>query len=189
MITQNFIESSRKQFEYYKIQAERAMAQVSDEEFFWQYNPESNSIAVMVKHLWGNMMSRFTDFLTSDGEKEWRDRDGEFEVEDMSRQALMEKWEEGWSRVFAALDSLHPASMDQIVYIRNVGHTIIEAILRQANHYAYHVGQIVFVARMAKGPDWQSLTIPKGESKEFNKKRFDQPKRRGHFSDDYLESS
>ena len=183
---ENYLSSIRRQFEYYKSVGDKAMAQVDDEGFFWQYNEASNSIAIMVKHLWGNMMSRFTDFLTSDGEKEWRERDEEFEWRKESREELMKKWEEGWKVVFEAVDSVKKDNFDTIIYIRNQGHSVIEAFNRQANHYAYHVGQIVYVARMIKGNEWNSLTIPKGKSKEFNKNKFSQPKKRGHFSDDYL---
>lgn len=184
----NYLESIHKQFSYYKAAAEKAMEQVDDEGFFWQYNEASNSIAIIVKHMWGNMMSRFTDFLTSDGEKEWRERDEEFEWRKESREDLMAKWEEGWVKVFEALESVNKDNFEQVIYIRNLGHTIMDAFNRQANHYAYHIGQIVYLARMLKGDDWISLTIPKGKSSEFNQKRFSQPKQKGHFSDDYLKN-
>ena len=178
MLETNFLESTQRQFKYYKTIGERAMAQIDDEQFFWQYNPESNSVAIIVKHLWGNMMSRFTDFLSSDGEKEWRERDEEFELRDATREELMDKWEEGWACVFAALGSVNTANIDATIYIRNMGHTVVEAFYRQTNHYAYHIGQLIYIARMLKGNEWESLSIPKG--------KFSQPKRKGHFSDDYL---
>ena len=184
----NYIESSRTQFLYYKQLGERTMAQLSDEELFWQYNVESNSIAIIVKHLWGNMLSRWTDFLTSDGEKEWRQRDAEFEATDIeNRQELLEKWGEGWQCVFKAMDSIIPENFDTLVYIRNQGHSIPEAVNRQLAHYAYHVGQMVFLGKMLRGADWQSLSIPKGQSKEFNAEKFSTPKRRGNFADEFVE--
>lgn len=183
---ENYLSSVRKQFQYYKALGERTMAQLSDEELFWQYNPESNSIAIIVKHLWGNMRSRWTDFLTADGEKEWRDREGEFESDLRDRKELMEKWEAGWASLFDALNSITTDNFDQLVYIRNQGHTIVEAVNRQLAHYAYHVGQMAYVGRMIKGTEWESLSIPKGQSKEFNADKFSQPKKRGHFTDGYL---
>ncbi|MCI4670861.1 MAG: DUF1572 domain-containing protein [Bacteroidia bacterium] len=188
-MVENYLDSTRKQFEYYKTIAEKAMAQVDDEGFFWQYNAESNSIAIIVKHLWGNMMSRFTDFLTSDGEKEWRERDEEFEWRKESREDLMKKWEEGWAKVFEALDSVNHDNFATTIYIRNMGHTVLEAMNRQTNHYAYHIGQIIYLARMLKANDWASLSIPKGKSVEFNQQKFSQPKHKGHFSDDYLKKN
>ena len=127
----SFLESARKQFEYYKLLGEKTMAQLSDEQLHWQYNEDSNSIATIVKHLWGNMMSRWTDFLTTDGEKEWRQRDAEFENDQISREDLMAKWHEGWNCLFAALDSLGQDDLHKIVYIRNMGQTVLDAITRQ----------------------------------------------------------
>lgn len=186
-MTQNYLDSIRQQFLYYKLLGEKTFTQLEDEQLFWQYNPESNSVAVTVKHLWGNMLSRWTDFLTTDGEKEWRDRDGEFEATIQSREELLAKWAEGWDCVFQALDSITPAQYESVIYIRNKGHSIPEAINRQLAHYAYHIGQIVYLGRMLKGSDWKSLSIPKGESKAFNKKRFAQAKRREHFTKEFLE--
>ncbi len=123
------------------------------------------------------MLSRWTDFLTSDGEKEWRQRDAEFEATDIeNRQQLLEKWEEGWQCVFKALDSITPENVDTLVYIRNQRHTIPEAVNRQLAHYAYHLGQIVFLGTILRGADWQSLSIPKGESKVYNAQKFAQPR-------------
>ncbi|MEL6843505.1 MAG: DUF1572 domain-containing protein, partial [Bacteroidota bacterium] len=185
-MNQSYLESIRKQFQYYQSLGDRSFAQLSDEQLFWQYNEASNSIAIMVKHLWGNMLSRWTDFLTSDGEKEWRDRDGEFEATIQNREELLNKWQEGWDCVFQALDSIQPEHYEQLVYIRNMGHSIPEAINRQLAHYAYHIGQIVYLARMLKGAEWQSLSIPKGESKTYNQQKFAQPKRKEHFTEEFL---
>lgn len=168
----NYLTSVKKEFQRYKSLGEKAIAQVPDEALHWQYNDESNSIATTVKHLWGNMLSRWTDFLTTDGEKEWRQRDAEFEEDKASRQEIMARWEEGWSCLFAALDSLTEANLNQVVYIRAEPHSVMEAINRQLAHYPYHVGQIVYLARMQAGTGWKSLTIPKNKSEEFNKKMF-----------------
>lgn len=182
----NYLQSVRQQFEYYKMLGERTFAQVSDEDLFWQLNPESNSIAITVNHLWGNMLSRWTDFLNADGEKEWRQRDAEFEDLIKTREQLLEKWNAGWHCLFTALDSVNEDNFDTVIYIRNMGHTIVEAINRQLAHYAYHIGQIVYIGRMRRGSDWESLSIPKGGSKSYNEKKFAQPKRREHFTKEFL---
>jgi hypothetical protein len=182
----DYLNSIKKQFELYKALGEKAMAQVPDEQLFWQYNAESNSIATIVKHLWGNMLSRWTDFLTSDGEKEWRHRDAEFENDVKSRQELMTKWNEGWSCLFNALNQLNENDLQRIVYIRNQGHTVMEAINRQLTHYPYHVGQIVFISKMICNEKWVSLSIPRGQSQTFNDEKFAKPKHKEHFADEFL---
>eukprot|EP01136_Pigoraptor_vietnamica_P024971 Opistho-1_new@78476 len=139
-----FLKSADRQFQMYKKLGEGAMAQMTDEQLFVLPNEESNSVAIIVKHLWGNMLSRWTDFLTTDGEKEWRQRDAEFENDINTREALMQKWEEGWQCLFNALGSITDDDLERIIYIRNEGHTILEATNRQIAHYAYHVGQIVY---------------------------------------------
>jgi hypothetical protein len=184
----DYLESVKKQFEYYKILGEKTFSQLSDEQLFWQYNSESNSIAIIVHHLWGNMMSRWTDFLTTDGEKDWRNRDTEFEQTITTREMMLSKWEEGWQCLFNALNSLTQSDLDKIIYIRNMGHTILEAIDRQLAHYPYHIGQIVFIGKMMCDNNWQSLSIPKGTSKSYNVEKFVQPKRKKHFTDEYLKS-
>ena len=163
---------------------EKTFAQIPDEKLFWQYNEDSNSIATIVKHLWGNMLSRWTDFLTTDGEKEWRDRDAEFENDIKSRSELLDKWNAGWEGLFIALKGLTADDLDKIIYIRNQGHTVMEAINRQLAHYCYHVGQIVYAGKMAANDHWQSLSIPKGDSKKFNDDKFSKPKHREHFTDE-----
>lgn len=182
----NYLESTRKQFEYYKLLGDKTFAQLSDEQLYWQYNADSNSVAIIVKHLWGNMLSRWTDFLTTDGEKEWRNRDAEFETEDNSRAALLAKWNEGWSCLFNALQQLKEEDLEKIIYIRNQGHTVMEAINRQLAHYPYHVGQIVFLGKMLCGEKWQSLSIPKGNSAIYNAEKFSQEKGKQHFTDEYI---
>ena len=169
---------------YYKALGEKTFAQLQEEELFWQFNAESNSIAIMVNHLWGNMKSRWTDFLVSDGEKKWRKRDQEFESVIKTKAEMLHKWEEGWSCLFEAVDSINTHNIGTEIFIRNQSHTIIEAINRQMMHYAYHIGQIVYVGRMIRGEKWKSLSIPKGKSKDFNADMFSMGKRTGHFSDD-----
>ncbi|MFN4853613.1 MAG: DUF1572 family protein, partial [Bacteroidota bacterium] len=154
----------------------------------WQYNEETNSIAIIVNHLWGNMLSRWTDFLTTDGEKESRNRDAEFENPSKSREALLSKWNEGWNCLFKVLNSLTTSDLEKIVYIRNQGHTVTEAIKRQLAHYAYHIGQIVFLGKMLAENGWTSLSIPKGNSQVYNENKFSKPKQRGHFTEDFLKN-
>lgn len=185
----NFINSARKSFEYYKMLGDRTFAQLEEEDLFWQFNEESNSIAIIVKHLWGNMLSRWTDFLTTDGEKEWRNRETEFDADIKDVKALLGKWEEGWSCLFKALDSVNKENFDTPIYIRNQAHTIVEATNRQMSHYAYHVGQIVYLGRMRKGSEWKSLSIPKGKSAEFNAKKFAQPKTKTHYTKEFLDGT
>jgi len=183
---ENYLNSTRQQFKYYKSLGDRTFAQLSDEQLFWQYNEASNSIAIIVKHLWGNMRSRWTDFLHTDGEKDFRDRDTEFEADIKDRTELEAKWEEGWACLFSALDTLNAENFQTTIYIRNMGHSITEAINRQLCHYAYHIGQVVYLGRMIKGADWQSLSIPKGQSKAYNAAKFSQPKRKEHFTKEFL---
>jgi hypothetical protein len=186
-MSNDYLISAKKQFEYYKMLGEKTFEQLSDENLFWQYNEESNSIATVVKHLWGNMLSRWTDFLTTDGEKEWRDREAEFSNDIKSRNELLAKWNEGWNCLFKALDSLNAEDLDKIIFIRNAGHTVEEAINRQLAHYPYHVGQIVFIGKMLCNDKWKSLSIPRGGSKKYNEEKFSKPKRREHFTDDYIQ--
>ena len=149
-MTENYLTSARRQFEYYKSLGDKTFDQLPDDALYWAPNTYSNSIATIIKHLHGNMLSRWTDFLMSDGEKEWRDRDGEFVVDFEGREALLQLWEEGWSRVFEALDTINEENFDTLIYIRNIGHTITEAINRQMNHYAYHIGQIVYIGTLVR---------------------------------------
>ena len=146
------------------------MAQVADEQLFASLDAEANSIAIIVKHLAGNMRSRFTDFLTSDGEKPDRNRDSEFEEAASTRDELMRQWENGWAIVFGALEPLTDEDMDRTVTIRGEAHSVMQAIHRQVAHYAYHVGQIVLLAKHAAGPRWESLSVPRGKSEEFNRR-------------------
>lgn len=188
MHSRDYLLSVRKQFEYYKMLGEKTFSQLTDDQLFKQANAESNSIAIIVNHLWGNMMSRWTDFLTSDGEKEWRNRDLEFENVITNREELVQKWNEGWNCLFTALDSITNQNFDSTIYIRNQGHSVVEAINRQLAHYSYHVGQITYLGKMLAGSNWQSLSIPKGGSKAYNNVKFEQPKSRTHFTDEYLKN-
>lgn len=202
--TEAFLSSARKQFLYYKTLGDKAMDQLEPAQLFYSANEDTNSIAIIVKHLHGNMLSRWTDFLTSDGEKEWRNRDAEFDASTplstqdstlLSDQApnaqeqkekLLSAWNEGWNCLFKALDELTPEHLGQIIYIRNEGHTVMEAINRQLAHYPYHVGQIVFYAKMLKEGEWTSLSIPKNKSKDYNSDKFSKEKSIKNFTDDEL---
>jgi Protein of unknown function (DUF1572) len=167
----HFLADSLKVARHYKQLAEKALAQVEDGEFFTPLDGENNSAAVVVKHLGGNLRSRWRDFLSSDGEKPDRDRDGEFEVgEGASRRELMALWEEGWGHLVGTLSALAPEDVGKSVTIRGEPHTVVEAIHRQLAHTAYHVGQIVVLARHFRGADWQTLSIARGRSAEFNDK-------------------
>ena len=181
-----YLASAIKQFEYYKLLGDKAMEQLPAEKLFWQYNDESNSIGTIVKHLSGNMLSRWTDLMTSDGEKDWRDRDAEFENDIKSKEELLTKWNEGWQCLLNALKALNEDDLQKIIYIRNQGHTVMEAINRQLAHYPYHVGQIVYIAKMVADSDWKSLSIPRGSSQSFNAEKFAAPKSRQHFTDEIL---
>ena len=183
-MNENYLDSIIKQFQYYKMLGDKTLATLTDSEIHWQYNEEGNSVAVIVKHLVGNMLSRWTNFLTEDGEKEWRHRDTEFEDTYKDKAELSIAWEKGWKCLFDALQLLQPQDMQRIVYIRNQGHSVTEAVNRQLAHYAYHVGQLVFLGKMLKGSDWQSLSIPKGKSSSYNKEKFEKDKGRRHFTDD-----
>lgn len=168
----NYLASVKKLFSYYKSLADSAIAQVSDEQLHWQYNNESNSIAVIMQHIAGNSVSRWTDFLNSDGEKSTRNRDAEFEETATTRLQLVALWEQGWETLFNAINPLTENDLARIIYIRNEGHTVTEAINRQLAHLPYHIGQIVLIAKMQVGENWRSLTIAKGQSQQFNEEKF-----------------
>jgi uncharacterized damage-inducible protein DinB len=166
----SYLEDSVSLFRHYKKLAEGAMEQVSDDELFQAFDEEMNSIAIIAKHMAGNMRSRWTDFLTSDGEKPNRNRDSEFVEPPSTRAELMKMWNQGWDQVFEALEPLSDADMERKITIRGEPHSVMQAINRQIAHYAYHVGQIVFLAKHIKGSDWKSLSVPKNKSGEFNSK-------------------
>jgi Protein of unknown function (DUF1572) len=186
-MTNDYLESVKKQFAFYKMLGDKTFEQLLDDDtLFWQFNEDSNSIATIVKHLSGNMLSRWTDFLTTDGEKESRNRDEEFEESTTTREELLSTWNEGWNCLFEAINSLTVNDLDKIIYIRNQGHTVVEAINRQLAHYPYHVGQIVFIGKMCVENGWTSLSIPKGNSQNYNAEKFAKPKQKGHFTDEFL---
>jgi hypothetical protein len=186
IMNNNFLESAIKQFEYYKSIGDKTFNQLNDEKLFWQYNAESNSISIIVNHLQGNMLSRWTDFLTSDGEKDWRNRDEEFENNITIKEELLKKWNAGWLCLFNALNSLTDADLTKLIYIRNQGQTVVEAINRQLCHYSYHIGQIVFIGKMICNENWVSLSIPKGNSILYNQDKFSQQKHQEHFTNEFL---
>jgi len=165
-----YLSSVIKRFLVYKALGDKTMEQLDEENLFWQYNDASNSIAIIVQHLWGNMLSRWTNFLTEDGEKEWRERDAEFEKVINTKEELIIKWDEGWDCLFAALNSLKDDDLNKTIFIRKEPLTVIDAINRQLAHYSYHVGQMVYIGKMQLNDRWISLSIPKGNSKEFNDK-------------------
>jgi len=171
MLPQDYLDETIKELRKLKDLADKAVAQTNEADFFATLDPESNSIAVIVKHMAGNMRSRWTDFLASDGEKPDRNRDGEFviEVRD-SREGLLKRWEVGWRCLFEAVTPLKPGDLDRAVTIRGKPHSVLQAINRQLSHYAYHVGQIVYVARLLKTDGWKWITIPPGQSKQHAKK-------------------
>ncbi|GLB51637.1 hypothetical protein NBRC110019_06760 [Neptunitalea chrysea] len=182
----NYLESVKKQFIYYKTLGDKTITILTEEELHYTYNETSNSVAVIIKHIAGNMLSRWTNFLTEDGEKKWRHRDDEFEDTLTSKEEIVAYWEKGWTCLFKALDSVHQDNFTNLVYIRNQGHTITEAINRQLAHYPYHIGQMVFLGKMIKDSDWVSLSIPKNQSSQYNQEKFKQEKKRTHFTDDEL---
>lgn len=179
-IAAHYLDEIRRQLRGYKRLSEGALAQLKDEDFFVALDPESNSIAILIKHISGNMRSRFTDFLTTDGEKPDRHRDGEFELSDKTTRAdLMNSWEEGWRVVFGVLDSLTPEDVMRTVQIRQEPHTVVQALNRALAHYATHLGQIVFLAKHFRSREWQTLSVPRGKSEEFNRMSIEERRRSG----------
>jgi hypothetical protein len=168
-IAQHYLDDARKWFRYYKQLAERAFAQISDEDFFRTIDEESNSIAVNIKHMAGNMLSRWADFLASDGEKPERNRDLEFVIlPGTTKDEMLDYWKKGWQVTFDAIEPLTPDDLMRTIRIRGQDHTVVQAINRQLAHYAYHVGQIVYLAKHFKSGEWYSLSVPKNKSSAFN---------------------
>ncbi len=173
----HYLDEVRRQFRGYKRLGEGAISQLKDPELFVTLDPESNSVAVLVKHLAGNMRSRFTDFLTSDGEKPERNRDTEFDVgSQTARAAIMDWWEQGWARVFSAIEVLKPEDLMQTVTIRGEPHTVLQALNRQLAHYSAHVAQIIFLAKHLRSSEWKTLSIPRGKSEEYKRKALSERK-------------
>ncbi len=176
-LARHYLENVIGEFRLLKKQGERAMEQLNETEFFVTLDPESNSIAIIVKHLAGNMRSRWVDFLTGDGEKPDRFRDQEFELDEAAtRDQVMNWWEQGWQHVFTALEPLRPEDANRTVIIRQEPHTVVQAINRQLTHYATHVGQIVFLAKHLKSANWKTLSVPRGQSEQFNQQHFERLK-------------
>jgi hypothetical protein len=166
--TGDYLQSVIQLLKDYKHSGEKAIRQIPEEKIFWQYNEDCNSVAIIVKHLRGNMLSRWTDFLSSNGEKPWRERDQEFEPDMSSMEEVWTNWEEGWQVLFAALEPLVQDDLMRIVVIVHKEHTVVDAISRQLAHYAAHIGQIIYLAKMLADKPWESLSIPKGHSPKFN---------------------
>jgi uncharacterized damage-inducible protein DinB len=166
----SYIEDSLSLFRYYKKLSDGAMKQLSDQQLFTALDEEMNSVAIIVKHMAGNMRSRWTDFLTSDGEKPDRNRDTEFVAPPATRAELMRVWNDGWGRVVHALEALSDVDLEREVFIRGEAHSVMQAISRQIAHYAYHCGQIVFLAKHLKGSSWKTLSVPRNKSADFNRK-------------------
>lgn len=182
-IEATFLPSTIKLFRYYKKLGEGALNQLAENDWNVKPNSASNTIAQIVNHLTGNMVSRWTDFLATDGEKPWRNRESEFEGAYHSKEALMATWEKGWACLLNTLESLTEADLSKIIYIRNEGMPVWEAIQRQLAHYPHHVGQILYQAKALKGDEFKSLSIPKGQSAVFNAEKFNQEKQQKHFTD------
>ena len=170
------ITSIIKQFDYYKTAGDKTLQQLSFDDMNWQSHDNSNSVSIIVKHMVGNMLSRWTNFLTEDGEKDWRQREQEFEATYTNKDQLIADWEKGWQCVYDAIKPLKNKDLERTVYIRNESHTVADAIFRQLGHYSYHIGQIAYIGVSIKNNDWQSLSIPKGHSKQFNSEKFSKPK-------------
>lgn len=165
----DFLNSAIKRLSYYKELGDKTFAQLNDADFHYQPNDASNSIAVIIQHMAGNMLSRWTDFLTTDGEKNWRNRDTEFEAQQLSKQQLIELWNKGWQCFLGALQSLTADDLLKTIYIRSEGLLVVDAINRQLAHYPYHVGQIIYVAKIITNSNWQNLSVAKGQSDEYNR--------------------
>ncbi|HRX94966.1 MAG TPA: DUF1572 family protein [Chitinophagaceae bacterium] len=168
-LAKEYLDTVIKRLQYYKSLGDKTFAQMEEVDFYYQPNEASNSVAIIIQHMYGNMLSRWTNFLTEDGEKEWRERDKEFEVQSYSKEQLLDLWEKGWECFIGALSSLKKKHLKKMVSIRDEKLSVVDAINRQVAHYSYHIGQIVYVARMIKNENWKSLSIPKGASDDYNK--------------------
>ena len=178
------LEVFKKQFSYYKSLAEKSIDQLEEKELFEELVTGTNSVAIVMKHIAGNMLSRWTNIFEEDGEKDWRNRDEEFVDRFEHKKELMAYWDKGWKTLFQTLEALDEEDLDSIIYIRNMGTTVHDAIIRQICHYPYHIGQIVHMAKQFRGENFKSLSIPKGESASYNQLRFQNEKTIKHFTDD-----
>lgn len=170
MIEKTFLQSALKEFRDYKALGDKTFAQLDEKDFHFQPNEECNSIAIVIQHMHGNMLSRWTNFLNEDGEKQWRQRDDEFEIHSFNKEQLLKLWEEGWQVVLNTIESLKEDDLSKTIFIRSKPHSVVEAINRQIAHYSSHVGQIIMLGKIIKGKTWQTLSIPKGQSANFNAK-------------------
>lgn len=170
------IKGVRTQFEYYRTLADKTILILSQDELNHKVSEESNSIAMIMRHITGNLLSRFTNFFTEDGDKPWRDRDDEFQDGIYDKHELITNWDKAWNVLFQTLDSITEENINTVVKIRNQDHTVAEALYRQLAHYPYHIGQIVFIGKMIRNAEWQSLSIPKNMSKEYNKEVYNYTK-------------
>ncbi len=180
----SYLTSIKQQFNYYKSLGDKTFEQLDNNEIHWSFNDDSNSIAIITKHIVGNMLSRWTNFLTEDGEKKWRQRDTEFDNPPNNKEDLIKLWEKGWKCLFDAINPIEEKDLERIVYIRNMGHTVTEAINRQLCHYSYHIGQLVFVGKMIKDDGWKTLSVAKNKSALYNQDKFSKEKSRKHFTED-----
>ena len=171
-INANYIKSIQKQFKYYKYLGDKTIDSLSTDELLWKYNGESNNAAIIINHIVGNMLSRWTNFYSEDGEKDWRQRDSEFYGSSKNKEELKIHWEKGWNCLFNIIDNLKENDLTKIIKIRNEKHTVVEAINRQLAHYPFHIGQLIYIAKMIKDNQWESLSIPKNKSEEFNNIKF-----------------
>jgi hypothetical protein len=189
----SYISSINKQFKYYKLIAEKAIHQLDDNQLFISLNGNlpskySTSIAIIMKHMSGNMLSRWTNVFEEDGEKPWRERENEFVLGAETREFLMERWEAGWDCLFQVTEHIQESDLEREIFIRNMGQTLTDALNRQLMHYGYHIGQIVLIAKELKGDLWQSLSIPLGESNRYNNEKFNAEKTSQHFTDEFLKN-
>ncbi len=182
--TEQYLINTIKLARYYKNLGDKTFEQLSEEDIHWSAGENSNSIAAIVKHLWGNMLSRFTNFITEDGEKAWRQRDAEFDDDISGKEELLSKWNEGWSCFLSTLEKLNTEDLSKTIYICNEGHSVMDAIQRQMAHYPMHIGQIIFAAKLLKGSEWQTLSIAKGASEKYNSEKFTETKKERHFTDE-----
>lgn len=186
MNQKKYIEDLIKQFQYYKDLADQAIEQLNEEQFFYQQHADVNSIAIIVKHISGNLLSRFTDFRTTDGEKNWRNRDEEFIIKNQSKKDFLELWNIAWTVLLDELNKLQPEDLSKDIVIRNHAMPIPSALQRSLAHASHHIGQILYQGKILKGSDWNSLSIPKGESQTFNDKAINTKKEGGHYTDNLL---
>jgi hypothetical protein len=179
-----YLDNTIKLAQYYKKLGNSTFDQLKEDDIHWSAGDSSNSISCIVKHLWGNMLSRWTNLMTEDGEKSWRQRDAEFVDDIQTMDEMLSKWDEGWNCFISAIQSLNPEDLNKTIYIRNEGQSVMDAIQRQMAHYPMHIGQIIYAGKIMRGDEWISLSIPKGNSQSYNEKKFANEKADKHFTDE-----